>query len=122
MADEQEDASIVLHEALRGGLVTTPELAVKLAELLLVSAYDEQRLEQQKPLIATDQGDRWLIEGSYNKDGKIEGIGPAKIIMLKRNAQVLYLAIPRVMHLSPEMKEYVKQAQERNRKMREGEP
>jgi len=60
---------------MQGGLIRTAELAVQIAEALCAAHYGKDELEQQKPLLAIDKENRWRVEGSFNRDGKIVGGG-----------------------------------------------
>ncbi len=83
---------ISIYLAIRGGVVGKPELAIKLAELYIESAYDKDALSRQLPLIVIDEGDCWLIQGSA-KYAPLEG-GPAIVRIVKEDGRVLNLTIP----------------------------
>lgn len=59
----------------RGGVIYDSELAKRLGELLLEAHYGKSELDRQRPLIVEDKGDCWRLEGSWNRDRKIEGNG-----------------------------------------------
>ncbi len=71
------------------GVVNKPEVAVKLAEVLITRFYGEEEVTAQKPLQATVKDDRWIIEGSQKKDRLQPTSGPVTLILSKIDAQVL---------------------------------
>jgi hypothetical protein len=107
MSDEPERGVVWLLSMLKGGIVNDADTALKLAELVIASAYGAEEVEQQRPLTATDQADRWLIEGSLNKDRKVEGRGAVKVLIRKSDCRVLDLAVPIVMFPHPDAKKYL---------------
>jgi len=72
----------------RGGVVFSSELAQRLAETLCEAHYGNEGLARQKPLIVTDKGTYWRVEGSWNRDGKIEGPGAFFVSIEKYDGRV----------------------------------
>jgi len=72
----------------RGGVVFNSELAQGLAELLCEAHYGKEELARQKPFIVTDKGTYWRVEGSWNRDGKIEGPGAFFVSIEKYDGRV----------------------------------
>jgi hypothetical protein len=93
-----------LIEMARGGLVFDPGVARRIGELLLEAHYGTAELERQRPLIVTDKGDQWQIDGSWNRDQKIEGKGPFFMSMRKFDGRVLDFGVWGVIHMDPKVK------------------
>lgn len=108
MVHPADGGTVMLHELLKGGLVNNPEIATRIAELVIANAYGQEQLDKQRPLTATEQDDRWLIEGSYNRERAQEGPGAARISISKRDAQILELTIPYVVPLTAEERRAIK--------------
>lgn len=77
-----------------GVQLATREVAVGLAELLLKSSYGADELEIQRPLIAKDGGDRWIIEGSRRfgqakTDRDDVDFGKIEIVIAKSDCRIL---------------------------------
>jgi NTF2 fold immunity protein len=68
-------AGLFFAEAIHGGLIFNAELARKIAEHLCEAHHGAEELTLQKPLSVADKGTYWRVEGSRNRDGKVEGIG-----------------------------------------------
>ncbi len=100
----------------KGGIVNKPAMAEAIAALVIANAWGEDQLRRQRPLEVSDHDDRWLVEGSYNKERKPEDDGPVKIWILKRDGRILDLALPRILEVPPEVKEIIR----KTRKDREG--
>jgi len=64
---------MLLHRIANGGMVFDAALACAIGALLLERHYSADELARQKPLIATDNGDSWRVEGSRNRDYDQEG-------------------------------------------------
>ncbi len=64
------DSRLMMFAMTRGSMVFDREMACRLAETYLVAHYGIEELEKQLPLIATDAGDCWRVEGSWNRDCK----------------------------------------------------
>jgi hypothetical protein len=63
MSDEPENMDMRLRRLMKVDVIDEG-IALKLAEMVLKHTYGQSNVEGQLPLIATDQGDRWRIEGS----------------------------------------------------------
>lgn len=66
-------AMLFMIEIARGGVIFDAELAVRLGELLCEAHYGKDELERQRPLTAVDKGTYWRVEGSWNRDRRIDG-------------------------------------------------
>lgn len=67
-----EGSMVHLYE-MNGGVVPRAEVAIKIAEALCEAHLGAAKLERQRPFTAEDKGGYWRVEGSWNRDGKIEG-------------------------------------------------
>ena len=84
--EEDEDMSMFLRRAAGANLVTS-DIALPLAEMLLVHVYGKEYIEERSPLVVTDGGDRWEVRSR-------EGIPAGErlsIVIMKRNARVFEL-------------------------------
>lgn len=95
---------------LKGGIIGTPEMALKFAELVLEHTQSRATLERQRPLKVEDHGDTWRIEGSWNTDGREAFGGPWRIVVKKHDAQILDIGAPAVVSLPSEVKQCVEEA------------
>lgn len=110
MDEPIESGVAYIRGLITGGIITKPDVALRIAELLIGAYYGADDLEQQKPLKITDQSDRWLIKGSYEKPPGVEGSGPANVVIMKYDCRVLDLSIPYILPVPPEAAEYIKAA------------
>ena len=51
-----------------GGYVPTPEVAIAIAEAVLIPIYGEERIRNQRPLVAQIVDDVWMIRGTLPRD------------------------------------------------------
>jgi len=82
----------------RGGVIYDAPLAIRLGELLLEMHYGRSELDRQRPLTAEDKGDYWRVEGSWNRDRKIEGSGAFYLSVRKSDGFVTDLGIWAIVH------------------------
>ena len=68
------------------GFVSTPEIAVQIADIILSKIYGEKKIEKQKPFFVKLENDIWIIEGHLEK-GYLGGV--AYIELSKKNGEVL---------------------------------
>jgi len=68
------------------GFVSTPEIAIKIAESILIPIYGKEKIEEQKPFLINLENDIWIIEG--NSHEIIEG-GTAYIEIDKISGKIL---------------------------------
>ena len=75
-----------LRRATRAELVSS-DIALRLAEMLLVHVYGKEHIDERSPLVVTDDGDRWEVRSR-------EGIPPGErllIVIMKRIARIFDL-------------------------------
>jgi hypothetical protein len=82
------EGMLFMTKLARGGVVFSSDLAVKLAELLCETHYGEEELARQKPFSVTDKDTYWRVEGSWNRDGKIDGPGAFFVSIEKYDGRV----------------------------------
>ena len=97
MSDEiEEDISMMGYRAL-DTIIASREIALAMAEMIFKKIFGEDHFKTQLPLMITDGGNRWIVEGSRDGDAypEPEGAihtGAATIEILKVNCQVLKLS------------------------------
>jgi hypothetical protein len=96
-------------ELTRGGIVFDADLAIRIGELLCEAHYGADSLERQRPLTALDKGSYWRVEGSWNRDRKIDGIGAFHLSMDKRDGRVTRFGLDFVYHADPSVIPLIKQ-------------
>jgi hypothetical protein len=65
MQKRSHSAFVLLTKAYHGGVITSASTAVDVAAAILKGHHGEAELSRQRPLRATEQGESWLVEGSY---------------------------------------------------------
>jgi len=104
MANSESNAStgtFYLEGILKGGIVSNPETAIKVAHVLLEAMYGESEAKRQEPFVSEDKGENWVVRGSYNLDKKFEGSGPFVITIVKKDCRVIDAHIEWVTHIDP---------------------
>jgi hypothetical protein len=79
---------LFMTQIARGGVVFSSDLAAKLAELLCQAHFGDEELIRQQPLSVSDRDSYWRVEGSFNRDGKVEGPGVFFVSVSKRDGRV----------------------------------
>lgn len=104
----KENSNLYLQKVMRGGvIVNASDLAVHLAKVYISNLYGEDELTRQLPLSARDEGDIWVIEGSFNSGAQNEGTGPVRITLGKADGRLIDAVLPYLMHTSkPSSKEW----------------
>jgi hypothetical protein len=75
----------------RGGVVFDAEMAREVAEALFEHHYGSDELKRQLPLIIKDKDDYWRIEGSWNRDFRIDDNGALFLSIHKYDGRVFDL-------------------------------
>ncbi len=75
-------------EEMNGGVVHSADLAVKLVEVLCEAKLGRDRLVRQRPFVVVDRGTYWRVEGSWNRDGKIEGPAEFFVSIDKKDGRI----------------------------------
>ena len=110
----------MMNELLKGGLITRPESALALAEVIVVGAYGEEELERQKPFVVADEDDRWHVAGSFNQDRQCDQSGPVSLWIRKSNAAVIDISLPFFLCVPPDVEELIDREMERRERLDEG--
>ncbi len=97
------DNSVLTSVGSRGGIVFDAKLAQQLGELLLEAHYDKEQRVRQRPLIVIDKGKRWQVDGSWNRDRKIEGDGAFFMSVQKDDGRLTDFGVWGVFHPAPEV-------------------
>ena len=108
--DEPSTTVIFFQNMIRGGIIYDAEMARRFGEILLEAHYSKEELAElarQRPLIAEDKGAYWRVEGSWNRDRKIEGLGSFFLSVAKYDARVLDIGIWGILHTPPEVQAYL---------------
>jgi hypothetical protein len=83
---------------LNGGVITTAETAIEVAEALIKGSYGEEELAAQRPLKAEEEAGFWILTGSRvpEKDKDYDG-GPVKVILDRHSGQVIDISATAVL-------------------------
>lgn len=95
---------VELIKMARGGVIYDSKVATRLGELLLEVHYGQSELDRQRPLLVEDKGDYWRVEGSWNRDRKIEGNGAFFLSVKKFDGCVTDLGVWGIVHPHPSVK------------------
>ena len=105
---QQNASRLLLTKFARGGIIYDAEIARKFGEIVLEAQYSRDELLRQQPLIVEDKGAYWRIEGSWNRDRKIEGMGEFFLSVAKYDARVLDVGVWGVFQTPPEIEARIK--------------
>ncbi len=94
---------------IRGGIIYDVEMARRFGEILLEAHYNKDELERQRPLSVEDKGAYWRVEGSWNRDRKIEGMGAFFLSVAKYDARVLDIGVWGIFHTPPEIEARIRE-------------
>jgi len=84
-------------------LLADATIAEEFTAAICEETYGEARSQGELPWRAEDKGKTWLVRGSHNKDGAVEGIGPFRILVRKRDARVLDIRFEYFRRTPPEV-------------------
>ena len=99
-----------------GGIIQSAEVACRVGEVLLEAHYGKDELEHQRPLVATDKGDYWQVDGSRNRDGKREGEGPFFMSIKKYDGAVTDFGLYHHYHPHPAAMQILQAAARKEKK------
>jgi len=80
-----------VERILHGDLVGNGSTAVAVAEIIIRANYGDDVLSEQRPLLVSDRGEYWLVEGSRNASRAVEGPGKVVVRLSKADARVISL-------------------------------
>jgi NTF2 fold immunity protein len=72
----------------KGGVVSSPEIASKIAEVIAISVYGKNQIYSEQPYIITDRENMWFIRGSIRTG--LKG-GVFEIIIQKEDGTIVYI-------------------------------
>lgn len=111
--------ALMMNDLLKGGLITRPESALALAEVIIASAYGADELDRQMPLAVADGEDRWHVAGSFNQGLQCDQSGPVTLWIRKSNAAVIDIDLPFMMCVPPDVQEMIDRELERRQRIEE---
>src|SRR5215469_15885916 len=118
---ERPRSSVELINMIRG-IIPDAETAKSFGELLLERHYGQAELARQRPLIVQDKGDYWRVEGSWNRDGKVEWVGAFFLSVSKSDARVTDLGIHAIVHPHPSVRGIIEEHLRAKQNKTKGEP
>ena len=72
-----------------GGMVTSASTAHDIAAAILKGHHGGDELSKQQPLKVADEGESWLVRGSYQEPGEAAGVGAWFIRIMKDDARIV---------------------------------
>jgi hypothetical protein len=107
--------ALFLTSKFRGGIVPDGEVACRIAEVLIEAHFDKAELAAQQPLVATDKGDYWRVEGSRNRDQKVEGAGWFFMSIKKFDGRLIDFGRYGVFHPHPSVRPLIEAARRKQK-------
>lgn len=78
----------------RDGFVPNAEVAVSVAEAVLIPVYGKQTVASERPFKATLRGNIWVVEGKVPCEGPPDAVcpgGAGEVWISKRTGQILFM-------------------------------
>jgi hypothetical protein len=72
----------------RDGFVPNAEVAVKIAEAVLIPVFGKQQVLSERPFKARLEGELWIVEGTLNCAGICDG-GTAEVRISKKSGEII---------------------------------
>ena len=91
-------------------LVPDAEMARHLGETYAGLLYGADEQHRQQPFVASEQGDCWLIEGSWNRDKKLSEEGWFYAVIWKYDGRIVDFGIRLHIEYSPADRELINKA------------
>ena len=113
MAIAKFDGAVSDFRFLASPLIDSAALASRYGELLWKAHHGEEECHIQQPFTAIDKGDHWQVDGSRNRDRKVEGLGAFFMSVNKRDGRVADFGSWYSLHTPPEVQAILKAAQRR---------
>ena len=88
MTNDSESLHIWLSKPVMGPLLNDEDIARAFAAMILKRLYGEAELAKQQPLRVADQGESWIVEGSFQEPGRLRGTGRWFVRMRKSDCRV----------------------------------
>lgn len=105
--DEPPSHMVEFVNMARGGVIYDAEVARKIGEILLEAHYGKEEFERQRPLVVEDKASYWRVEGSWNRDQKIEGNGAFFLSITRYDLRVLDIGMLMILHTPPDVQAYL---------------
>jgi hypothetical protein len=102
MVDAPLKGQLWLLSVMRGGLVSNPDTALKLAEILMAEIQGPDITEGQRPFVVSDGNDRWIVEGKVANPAEAWR-GAPRIEIGKQDARVLDVRLPVLRFIAPDL-------------------
>lgn len=109
MTDASESIHILAAIPLIGPLLDDEDMARAIAELLLKRLHGGSELTRQQPLRVTDEGEYWLVMGSYQEPGSLPDSGAFMLRIRKSDCWVEKFGIYEPREVPEEIKSFFKQ-------------
>lgn len=93
-----------------GCLIPDAEMARRLGETYVELLYGTEELERQRPFVTSDQADCWRVEGSWNRDKKLDGEAWFYATIWKYDGRLVDFGMRLNVVYSPEEKELIRKA------------
>ena len=74
------------------GVVPNKETAIAITVAVLKPMYGENAINQERPLIASLNGNVWTIVGTFNRHGEIVSGGVTTVRLSKRTGEILHVS------------------------------
>jgi hypothetical protein len=102
----KRDATIFLSSSDNSNqiLLTCPSTVQKFAAIIIENARGKAELNRQLPLLIEDKVETWFVNGSGNVDRAVEGPGPCRLEIEKRDARVVDMWFEWILKTPPEAK------------------
>jgi hypothetical protein len=73
----------------KDGYITTPEMAAKIAEIILIQIYGKEQIEKEKPFSVNLENNIWIVEGYWDKEDYNTFGGVAYMELSKQTGEIL---------------------------------
>ncbi len=89
MAGKDSSTFKLMVKIAHGGMVTSAATAHDIAAAILKDHHAGAGLAKQQPLKVADEGESWLVRGSYQEPGEAAGVGAWFIRIMKDDARIV---------------------------------
>ena len=73
----------------KDGYITTPEMAVQIAEIIWIQIYGKEQIEREKPFSVNLENNIWIVEGYWDKEDCNTFGGVAYMELSKQTGEIL---------------------------------
>ena len=96
------------------GLLYKEEQVEQLCVLLFDVHYPGE-VERQRPFLIADKGDHWQVDGSWNRDKRLEMAGPVFMSVRKSDARVTDFGMWGIIHPAPAAMRLIEKEEQRQK-------